>query len=63
MDDILSAVDSQVAKHLVESLLCDYLKNKTRILCTHQVQFLQSADWILVFEDGRLASQGIFDFC
>nr|QBM06364.1 ATP-binding cassette sub-family C member 7 [Daphnia magna] len=58
MDDVLSAVDSQVARHLVDSLLVDYLRNKTRILCTHHAQFLQSADWILVFEDGQLISQG-----
>ena len=58
MDDVLSAVDSQVAKYLVEFLLFDYLRNKTRILCTHHVQYLQSADWILVFQEGSLVSQG-----
>lgn len=63
MDDVLSAVDSQVARHLVDSLLVDYLRNKTRILCTHHAQFLQSADWILVFEDGQLISQGIRLVC
>lgn len=58
MDDVLSAVDSQVARHLVESLMVDYLRNKTRILCTHHAHYLQSADWILVFEGGQLISQG-----
>lgn len=62
MDDVLSAVDSQVARHLVESLMVDYLRNKTRILCTHHAHYLQSADWILVFEDGQLTSQGNFVF-
>lgn len=62
MDDVLSAVDSQVARHLMDSLMVDYLRNKTRILCTHHAQFLQSADWILVFEDGQLISQGSFIF-
>lgn len=65
MDDVLSAVDSQVARHLVDSLLSDYLCNKTRILCTHHAYYLQSADWILVFENGRIVSQGSltsFDF-
>lgn len=58
MDDILSAVDSQVARHLVESLMVDYLRNKTRILCTHHAHYLQSADWVLVFQDGQLICQG-----
>lgn len=58
MDDILSAVDSQVARHLVDTLLCDHLSNKTRILCTHHAYYLQSADWILVFDNGRIVSQG-----
>ena len=58
MDDVLSAVDSQVARHLVDSLMVDYLRNKTRILCTHHAHFLQSADWVLVFREGKLVSQG-----
>ena len=58
MDDVLSAVDSQVARHLVDSLIVDYLRNKTRILCTHHVNYLQSADWVLVFDEGNLVSQG-----
>lgn len=59
MDDILSAVDPEVGKYLVEHLLLEYLSKKTRILCTHHPQFLQSADWILVFHDGQLVSQGL----
>ena len=58
MDDVLSAVDPKVARHLVDSLLVDYLRGKTRILCTHHAQYLHAADWIVVFEDGQLVSQG-----
>lgn len=58
MDDILSAVDAQVARHLVDSLLVDHLKDRTRIVCTHHIHFLSSADWIVVLENGRIASQG-----
>jgi len=59
MADVLSAVDSQVSRHLVDSLMVDYLRNKTRILFSHHAQFLQSADWVLVFENSQLISQGI----
>ena len=58
MDDVLSAVDTQVARHLVDSLLVDHLERKTRILCTHHSQLLQSADWIIVLHQGRVVSQG-----
>lgn len=58
MDDILSAVDSQVARHLVDTLLVDHLRNRTRILCTHHAHFLHAADWIFVFDEGRIVSEG-----
>ena len=58
MDDILSAVDTQVARHLIDSLLIDHLERKTRILCTHHAHMLQSADWIIVLNEGRVVSQG-----
>ena len=59
MDDVFAAVDPQVAKQLVEGLLNGYLKNKTRILCTHQPVLLQSADWVLNLQDGRIVDQGL----
>ncbi|KAF4523999.1 hypothetical protein B566_EDAN013841 [Ephemera danica] len=41
MDDILSAVDPNVAKNIFSKCILSLLKNKTRILCTHHRQFLQ----------------------
>nr|QST14991.1 ABCC10 protein [Diaphanosoma celebensis] len=58
MDDVLAAVDPQVAKQLVDGLLNGYLKNKTRILCTHQPLLLQPADWVLILQDGKIVKQG-----
>ncbi|XP_018564796.1 multidrug resistance-associated protein 4-like [Anoplophora glabripennis] len=54
LDDPLSAVDTHVAKKLFEECIKNYLKDKTRILVTHQLQFLRQADIILVLEDGRI---------
>ena len=47
LDDPLSAVDTRVGKRLFEDCINGYLKDKTRILVTHQVQFLKEADTIV----------------
>lgn len=46
LDDILSAVDVKVAKHIFQHCLMGLLLNKTRILCTHHLQYLVHADKI-----------------
>lgn len=51
LDDPLSAVDTHVGKHLFERCVNGYLKNKTRILVTHQLQFLKQADMIIILRN------------
>lgn len=46
MDDPLSAVDAHVGRHLFESCVVGYLRNTTRILVTHQLQFLRDVDQV-----------------
>ncbi|CAG2104722.1 unnamed protein product, partial [Medioppia subpectinata] len=43
LDDPLSAVDTHVAKHLFQKCCIEYLKDKTRVLVTHSIQFLKDA--------------------
>ncbi|KAL6424747.1 hypothetical protein ACFW04_010010 [Cataglyphis niger] len=50
LDDPLSAVDTHVAKHLYKKCITEYLHGKTRILVTHQLQFLKRADHIIVLD-------------
>lgn len=50
LDDPLSAVDTHVAKHLYKKCITDYLYGKTRILVTHQLQFLKHAGHIIVLD-------------
>jgi len=61
-DDPLSAVDAHVGKHLFDECLSrsGFLgkQNSTRILVTHQVHFLKSADWVVLMKDGRIEKQG-----
>lgn len=61
LDDPLSAVDASVGRHLFERVVQGVLKNKPRILVTHQLQFLKEADEILILKDGKCLGQGTFD--
>ncbi|KAG9509318.1 Multidrug resistance-associated protein 4, partial [Fragariocoptes setiger] len=58
LDDPLSAVDASVAKHLFENCIRGYLKAKTVILVTHQLQFAKGASNILVMDQGRQIALG-----
>lgn len=61
LDDPLSAVDAHVGRHLFESCLIGYLRNTTRILVTHQLQFLRDVDQIIILKNGAIAAAGNFD--
>ncbi|XP_078402042.1 ATP-binding cassette sub-family C member 4 isoform X2 [Cetorhinus maximus] len=53
LDDPLSAVDAEVGRHLFEQCITGVLKNKPRILVTHQLQYLSAADQILILKEGE----------
>ncbi|XP_076231417.1 putative multidrug resistance-associated protein lethal(2)03659 isoform X2 [Calliopsis andreniformis] len=61
LDDPLSAVDSHVGSRIVDECIYGFLKEKTRILVTHQVQYLQSADQIIVMNNGSIQARGSFE--
>jgi len=58
LDDIFATVDYKVAKDLYHKCLLGALKDKTRIVCTHHLNFLRHADCILVMQDGSILKQG-----
>lgn len=64
LDDPLSAVDAHVGRHLFEEVIGPQSwlaqEKATRILVTHQVQFLQQADWIIVLDNGSISQEGTF---
>ncbi|KYB27685.1 probable multidrug resistance-associated protein lethal(2)03659 isoform X2 [Tribolium castaneum] len=60
LDDPLSAVDTHVGKQLFENCIAGYLKNKTVILITHQLQYLKEVDQIIYLHDGVVKAQGSF---
>ncbi|KAI4497436.1 hypothetical protein M0802_007447 [Mischocyttarus mexicanus] len=60
-DDPLSAVDAHVGKHMFEECIVKYLKGKTRILVTHQLQYLHNVGRIIVLKDGAIQAEGTYD--
>lgn len=50
MDDCLSAVDAHVGKAIFDNCIMGELGNKSRILVTHQLQFVNKADLIVVMK-------------
>ncbi|XP_020706768.2 probable multidrug resistance-associated protein lethal(2)03659 [Athalia rosae] len=58
MDDPLSAVDTHVGKHMFDECIAGFLNGKTRILVTHQLQYLRNVDRIIVLKDGAVEAQG-----
>ncbi|KAJ6635777.1 putative multidrug resistance-associated protein lethal [Pseudolycoriella hygida] len=61
LDDPLSAVDTHVGKHLFDQCLRDLLRNKIVILVTHQLQYLQHVDQIVILNHGRVEGVGTYD--
>merc|ERR1711871_60480 len=51
LDDPLSAVDTIVGEHLFDRCIVNLLKGHTRILVTHQTQYLPRCDRIVVLDD------------
>ncbi|XP_068629128.1 ATP-binding cassette sub-family C member 4-like [Battus philenor] len=61
LDDPLSAVDTQVARHIFEKCIKKYLSDKTVILVTHQIQFIKSVDEIVIMDKGKIIAEGCFE--
>ncbi|XP_025829254.1 multidrug resistance-associated protein 4-like [Agrilus planipennis] len=60
LDDPLSAVDTEVGKHLFEKGVTEFLKNKCVVLVTHQLQYLRNVNRIIVMEEGTITFQGAY---
>lgn len=61
LDDPLSAVDAHVGKHIFEKCLMEFLKDKIRILVTHQIQYLQDIEHVIVMNNGRIIAQDSYE--
>ncbi|KAF9948009.1 hypothetical protein BGZ70_002404 [Mortierella alpina] len=71
MDDPLSAVDAHVGKRLWEDCMLNEMRDRTRIIATHQLHVLPDTDYIICMKDGAIAEEGTYkdlmakngDFC
>ena len=61
MDDPISALDANVRKRIFAEVFQGLLKEKTRVLVTHAIDFLHLVDRIVVFNEGEIVLQGSYD--
>ncbi|XP_017121302.1 probable multidrug resistance-associated protein lethal(2)03659 [Drosophila elegans] len=61
LDDPLSAVDTHVGRHLFEDCMRGFLRDKLVILVTHQLQFLEHADLIVIMDKGKITAIGTYE--
>ncbi|KAF2858159.1 hypothetical protein K470DRAFT_260080 [Piedraia hortae CBS 480.64] len=62
LDDVLSAVDQHVGRHLIDNVIgpSGLLKGKTRILATNSIPVLMEANYICLMHGGRIIERGTF---
>ncbi|MCJ1477980.1 hypothetical protein MMC13_006655 [Lambiella insularis] len=61
LDDPLSAVDAHVGRHMFDKAICGLLKDKCRILATHQLHVLNRCDRIIWLQNGEIETIDTFD--
>ncbi|CAO3570724.1 unnamed protein product [Mortierella alpina] len=61
LDDPLSAVDPKVGRALFENCINGLLKDKARVLVTHQLQYIKDCENVIVLEQGRVTHTGRVD--
>ncbi|XP_061388505.1 probable multidrug resistance-associated protein lethal(2)03659 [Musca vetustissima] len=58
LDDPLSAVDTNVGKHIYDKCVKEFLSKKICILVTHQLQYLFDVKHLILMGSGSIVAQG-----
>ncbi|XP_065808672.1 ATP-binding cassette sub-family C member 12-like [Labrus bergylta] len=58
LDDPLSSFDAHVGKQIFEECIIKQLKGKSILLVTHQLQYMELCDEVLVLKDGTVLEAG-----
>ena len=61
MDDPISALDSHTRKAIFQDVFQGLLKDSTRVLVTHAVDFVHLADRIVIMDQGKITAQGTYE--
>ncbi|KZV54371.1 ABC transporter C family member 4-like [Dorcoceras hygrometricum] len=61
LDDVFSAVDAHTGSDIFKECVRGILRDKTILLVTHQVDFLNNVDQILVMRDGMIVQSGKYN--
>ncbi|XP_054091098.1 probable multidrug resistance-associated protein lethal(2)03659 isoform X2 [Zeugodacus cucurbitae] len=61
LDDPLSAVDAHVGRHLFDQCMRGFLRDEIVLLVTHQLQFLEHADLIVIMDKGKISAVGTYE--
>lgn len=61
LDDPLSAVDTNVGKHLYEYCIREFLGDKICVLVTHQLQYIKHSDKIIIMKEGEIQLEGKYE--
>ncbi|RAL53348.1 hypothetical protein DM860_007020 [Cuscuta australis] len=61
LDDPFSAVDAKTGAHIFKKCLMEILHGKTVIYATHQLEFLDASDVVLVMKDGLIVQSGKYE--
>lgn len=63
LDDVLSAVDQHVGRHLIDNVLGQkgLLGGKTRILATNSIPVLMEAHFVALLRDGKIIERGTYE--
>jgi ABC-type multidrug transport system fused ATPase/permease subunit len=60
LDDPISALDAHVRLNIMKNVVNGMLKDKTRLLVTHSIDFLHMADRIVMMDQGKITAQGTY---
>ncbi|XP_059810011.1 ATP-binding cassette sub-family C member 9-like [Hypanus sabinus] len=62
LDDPLSALDAQVGNHVFHQGIIGILKkeNRTAIVVTHKLEYVEEADYVIAMLDGKIEIQGTY---
>jgi ABC-type multidrug transport system fused ATPase/permease subunit len=61
IDDPFASIDNKVGTQIFKEVFCGFLKNKTRILITNEMEGLSHADKIIYMEKGKIIFCGKYE--